>query len=304
MAIVLFETVAREWFARWRQECVEHYAAESWRRFEREILPVLGHVPIRRVTAPMILRMLRRMESRGVRVPARKARSHVSQIMRYGIACGYVDRDPARDLAYALSPHRSEPRAALLDQRAIGGLMRDISLYPWRQRCHAMTLAVLLFVRSGELAQAEWTEISWDDALWRIPAAKMKMRRPHDVPLARQALDALRAQRRISGQCRWVFPSRRDKNRHEQGRCLTSCLRRMGYAPGELTAHGFRAMAATTLSEMGWPSEVIERQLAHADRNRVRAAYQRSELLEERRRMMQAWADWLDLRHAWAILGR
>lgn len=146
--------------------------------------------------------------------------------------------------------------------------------------------------------------MEWDTSTWRIPPAKMKMKRPHNVPLSRQALDTLRALQSVTGKNRWLFPSRWDKNRHESGQVLNLALRRMGYGPEMMTAHGFRAMAATTLSEQGWPSEVIERQLAHVDKNAVRAAYQRSDLLPERRRMMQAWADYLDMRQAWAILGR
>ena len=133
---------------------------------------------------------------------------------------------------------------------------------------------------------------------------KMKMRRPHNVPLPRQALDVLRELRGVTGDGLWLFPSRWDKSRHEGGNVLTYALRRMGYGPEVMTGHGFRAMAATTLAEQGWPSEVIERQLAHVDRNAVRAAYQRSDLLTERRKMLQAWADYLDLRCAQAILGR
>ena len=151
---------------------------------------------------------------------------------------------------------------------------------------------------------AEWTEIVWVGSLWRIPPAKMKMKRPHLVPLSRQALDVLRDLRVVTGAGRWLFPSRWDKNRHEGGTVLNLALRRMGYNGKTMTAHGFRAMAATTLSEQGWPSEVIERQLAHVDKNQVRAAYQRSELLPERHKMMQAWADYLDMRCAWAILGK
>jgi integrase len=130
------------------------------------------------------------------------------------------------------------------------------------------------------------------------------MKRPHIVPLSRQAQDALRALQAVSGENRWLFPSRWNKSRHEKGMVLNTALRRMGYGREAMTAHGFRAMAATTLSEQSWASEVIERQLAHVDKNRVRAAYQRSELLAERRKMMQAWADFLDMRCAWAILGK
>ena len=164
--------------------------------------------------------------------------------------------------------------------------------------------AALTFVRPGELCRAEWSEIETDSLIWRIPAEKMKTKRPHIVPLSRQAQEVLHNLRVLTGKGQWLFPSRWDNTRPMGGNVLNTALRRIGYAPEVMTAHGFRAMAATILSEQGWPSEAIERQLAHVDKNQVRAAYQRSELLPERRKMIQAWADYLDLRCAYAILGR
>lgn len=299
----LFSEVARDWWERYMLNGSVKYAEESWRRLEREVLPRLGDKPLKKITAPMILAILRRIEGRGAVVAARKVKSHVSQIMRYGIACGHIYSNPARDLGWALSPHKHTPRAAITEPRQIGLLMRDIDAYKAKKRRCSLLLAALAFVRPGELCRAEWSEIEWDAAIWRIPALKMKMKRPHIVPLSRQALDVLRELRDLTGQGRWLFPSRWDKSRPETGRVLNTALKRLGYG-AVMTAHGFRAMAATTLSEQGWPSEAIERQLAHVDKNAVRAAYQRSELLAERRKMMQAWADYLDMRCAWAILGR
>lgn len=304
MAQVLFRDVAREWWERYMLRGSLEYAEESWRRLEREVMPKLGDKPLKKITAPMILTLLRRIEKRGTLVTARKVKSHVSQVMRYGIACGHVSNDPARDLGWALTPHKSIPRSAITEPRQIGVLMRDMENVPSKKRRYSLKLAALTIVRPGELCQAEWTEIEWDASIWRIPAAKMKMKRPHIVPLSRQAQDVLRELRAVTGTGRWLFPSRWDKSRHEGGGVLNTALRRMGYGPEVITAHGFRAMAATTLSEQGWPSEAIERQLAHVDKNQVRAAYQRSELLSERRNMMQSWADYLDMRCAWAILGR
>jgi integrase len=304
MAQVLFQDVAREWWERYMLQGNEEYAHESWRRLEREVMPRLGDKTLKKINAPMILTILRRIEKRGTLVAARKVKSHISQIMRYGIACGHIFSNPARDLGWAMTPHKYKPRAALTEPRQIGSLIRDIAAFRSKKRRYALQLAALTFVRPGELCQAEWTEIEMDTAIWRIPADKMKMKRPHIVPLSRQAQDVLRELRAVTGDTRWLFPSRWDKSRHEGGMVLNTALRRIGYGPEVMTAHGFRAMAATTLSEQGWPSETIERQLAHADRNAVRAAYQRSELLHERCRMMQAWADFLDMRHAQAILGR
>lgn len=280
------------------------YAEESWRRLEREVMPILGDKPLKKITAPMILSILREIEQRGTLEVAWKIKSHISQIMRYGIACGIIYSNPVRDLGWALTPKKSKPRAAIMDPRQIGLLMRDIEHYRTKKRKCSLKLAALTFVRPGELCQAEWSEIEWDAAIWRIPASKMKMKRSHNVPLSRQALDVLRELQSVTGNSRWLFPSQWNNSRHEGGMVLNLALRRMGYGQDVMTAHGFRAMAATTLSEQGWPSETIERQLAHVDKNQVRAAYQRSELLAERRKMLQAWADYLDMRCAWAILGK
>ena len=257
-------------------------------------MPKLGAKPLKKIDAPMILNILRLVEKRGTLVTARKIKSHVSQIMRYGIACGYIYSNPARDLGWALTPHKHKPRAALTEPRQIGLLMRDIAAFNSKIRRCALQLAALTFVRLGELCQAEWCEIEMDASVWRIPAIKMKMKRPHVVPLSRQAQDVLRELRSLTGQWQWLFPSRWDKSRPMGGRVLNTALQRISYGREIMTAHGFRAMAATILSEQGWPSEAIERQLAHVDRNQVRAAYQRSELLPERRKMLQAWADYLD----------
>lgn len=304
MADILFQNVAREWWERYMLRGNRDYAEESWRRLEREVMPKLGHRVMKKIDAPMILAILRPIEKRGTLVTAHKIKSHISQIMRYGIACGHILSNPARDLGWALTPHRCKPRAAITEPRQIGLLMRDIEAFRSKKRRCALKLAALTFVRPGELCRAEWSEMEMDAVVWRIPAHKMKMKRPHIVPLSRQAQDVLRELRTLTGSGSWLFPSRWDKTRHEDGRVLNTALRRMGYDSDVMTAHGFRAMAATILSEQGWPSEAIERQLAHVDKNQVRAAYQRSELLTERRKMMQAWADYLDMRCAWAILGR
>lgn len=300
-----FGELLREWWALYLCRGSERYAAESWRRLEREVLPKLGGTPPKKITPPMILDILRRIEARGTLVAARKVRSHISQAMRYGIACGAVDSDPTRDLSYALTPHKSRPRAAITDPRMIGELMVRIERFRPRRRALSLRLAALTFVRPGELASASWADISFEGTCWKIPAEKMKMKRPHQVPLSTQALEAFRELHALTARrSPYCFPRRGDPGRHEGAGCLTHSLRCMGYAPETMTGHGFRAMGATILSEQGWPSETIERQLAHIDHNKVRAAYQRSDLLEERRRMMQAWADWLDLRCARAILGR
>lgn len=304
MTQVLFQSVAREWWERWKLNGDQEYAEESWRRLEREVLPQLGARPVKKIDAPMILAILRRTEERGVLEATRKLKSHISQIMRYGIACGHIYGNPARDLGWALIPKKHKPRAAITEPRQIGLLMRGIENFkPGKRRC-MLKLMALTFVRTGELRRAEWSEVEMDAAVWRIPAEKMKIKRAHVVPLPRQAMDVLRELQALTGGGRWLFPSRWDASKHEGKTVINAALRRMGYASDMMTGHGFRAMAATVLSEQGWPSEAIERQLAHVDRNQVRAAYHRSDLLPERRKMTQWWADFLDQRTAWAILGR
>ena len=304
MKDVLFYDLAREWWERYMLRGSVSYAEESWRRLECEVMPKLAGKSVKRITPPMVLAILRRIEARGTLVAARKIKSHISQIMRYGIACGIVTSDPTRDLGWALTPHQGRPRPALIDPRQIGRLMADIERYRNPQRRASLKLATLFFVRPGELCRAAGSEIDWYSGFWRIPAAKMKMKRPHAVPTCQQSLDVLRDLHKITGNTPWLFPSRWDKSRHEKPCVLNLALRRMGYTGETMVAHGFRAMAATTLSDMGWSSELIERQLAHVDKNQVRAAYQRSELIADRRKMMQAWADFLDLQCAKALLGR
>ena len=296
---ITFKRVATEWFTRWSANRVPDYAKQSWQRLQTVAMPTLGNLSIDKIKPPQILQVLRSIEDHSVAV--RKVKGHISQIMRYGIACGYVMSDPARDIGFALMPHKITPRPAILDQKEIGQLLLKINNMRARQRKCALKLLLLTFVRVGELVTAEWDDFDFDNAIWHIPAEKMKMKKPHDVPLATQTIELIRS---IPQKSNWLFPCKCHLDQHEDPGSCTLALRRMGYSKDELTAHGFRAMAATKLSELNWHSEVIERQLAHSDQNKVRAAYQRSPLLDERRRMMQNWADWLDMRLGMAVLGR
>jgi integrase len=261
-------------------------------------------MPLPDITPPMVLSILRQVESRGTIETAHKLRGHISQVMSYGIACGIAYTNPARDLGRALAPKRSTPRAAIIEPGPVGWLMKDIYAFPRAKVRCALKLAALTFVRPGELRRAEWKGINVDAAEWRLKANEMKMKRPHIVPLSKQALDVLRELAVLTGGGRWLFPSVRDANKPMSGQVLNHALRRMGYAGDVMTGHGFRAMASSLLSEQEWSMDAIERQLAHADRNKVRAAYHRAEHLEERRRMMQAWADYLNVQRALAILGK
>ena len=219
----------------------------------------------------------------------------LGQIFRYAIATGRATSNPVADLAGALPPSKPTHHAAITDPKAVGALMRAIRGYKGEFKTHAaLQLAPLVFVRPGELRAAEWQEFDLDNATWRIPGERMKMKDAHIVPLSTQAVAILRELQAQAGKDRLVFPSIRTKARPMSENTINAALRRLGYTKDEMTGHGFRTMASTLLNEEGWHHDAIERQLAHSERNSVRAAYNRAEHLPERTRMMQAWADYLD----------
>ena len=289
-----FQTVTFEWYARWSIERVPEYAEESLAIIKRYVLPVIGQRELDSIRPMDILAIIRPLEQRGVIITAHKVLGYINQIYRYAITCGYVMTNPARDLSAALRPRHSEHMAAILDPVMVGDMLLRIDNYGYKQRRNSLRLLAHTFVRAGELTSMSWSDIDWENKVWNIPAANMKMKRPHSVPLTRQSLAILREQRELSGDSHWVFPSRWDRTRHENANALTYGLRHIGFKKGEVCAHGFRAMAATLLSEMDWDSNLIERELAHVDNNATRAAYQRSDLMDKRRVMMQAWSDWLE----------
>jgi integrase len=216
-------------------------------------------------------------------------------VFRYSIATGRANRDPSADLRDALKPVRSRHRAAITHPDQVGALLNAIDAFDGTFVVRsALQLGPLVFVRPGELRMAEWSEINLETAEWRIPAERMKMREAHIVPLSKQALTVLRELQPLTGHSRYVFPSIRTITRPMSDGTINAALRRLGYDSDQHVGHGFRAMASTLLNEMGWQPDVIERQLAHVPRNKVRAAYNRAQHLTERRKMMQAWADFLD----------
>ncbi len=257
--------------------------------------PWLGDSTINDIQPKDVLRVLRRVEDRGAAEAGHRIRQHCSAVFRYAVASGYADRDPTQDLRGALLPTKPKHYASITDAKKIGELLRAIDAYKGQlvTRC-ALTLTALTFVRPGELRKAEWAEFDLENAEWRIPAEKMKMDRPHIVPFSEQALDVLKEIQPLTSDGRFVFPGIRSQQRPMSENTVTAALRGMGYTGDEITAHGFRSMASTRLNEMGWNRDAIERQLAHIEGNAVRAAYNYAEHLEERRRMMQAWADYLD----------
>lgn len=290
-----FEVIVREWHQKQLHTWVEGHAEKVIRRFELYIFPWLGHHPIREIEPPDLLAVLRRIESRGTIETAHRALQTTGQVFRYAIATGRCSRDISADLRGALTPSKEIHRAAIVAPREVGALLRACDDYPGTlvAKC-ALRLAPLLFVRPGELRHAEWLEIDMKAMEWRIPSEKMKMREQHIVPLSRQAVSIFLEIQSLTGNGRYVFPSERTKDRPMSNATVLAALRRMGYAKEEMSGHGFRAMASTLLHEQGWPSDVIERQLAHAERNKVKAAYNRASFLSERRKMMQEWADYLD----------
>jgi integrase len=218
-------------------------------------------------------------------------------VFRYAIATGRAERDPSMDLRGALTVPQVNPRSTIVEPKSIGALLRAIDGFDGQPTTSAaMRLAPYVFVRPGELRRAEWKECDLDGAVWSIPAEKMKMRRPHRVPLARQSLAILRELQEITGNGRWLFPSVRTFTRPISENTLNAALRRLGYGSEEMSTHGFRSMATSRLNEMGrWNRDAIERQLAHQEANAVRRAYTHAaEFWTERVQMMQVWADYLD----------
>ena len=295
-----FEAIAREWHAKFSSGWVPSHGDRILRRFEKDLFPWLGQRPVADIRAPDLLSVLRRIESRGAVETAHRAMQNCGQVFRYAIATGRAERDPTGDVRGALPPPKERHHASIIEPKHIGELLRAIDAYAgfFVTKC-ALRLAPLVFVRPGELRRARWPELDLDEAEWRIPADRMKMREPHIVPLSRQAVDILRELEPLTNRVSsvkpnapsFVFPSARSAERPMSENAVLAALRRMGYTKEEMTGHGFRSMASTLLHEQGWNHQVIERQLAHAERN---AVYNFAEHLAERRKMMQAWADYLD----------
>ncbi|HEX6558069.1 MAG TPA: integrase arm-type DNA-binding domain-containing protein [Longimicrobiales bacterium] len=291
-----FEAVAREWFAKYSPQWAEDHASRNIRRLERDVFPWIGSKPLASVTAPDILAVLERIDARGARETAHRARTNIGQVIRFGIATGRTNFDPTVALRGAIPPATERNHAAVTEPDKVGELLRAIDGYSghFPTRC-ALQLAPLFFARPGELRQAEWAEIDLDAAQWNLPAHKMKMRQPHIVPLASQAVAILRALYPLTGNGRYVFPGGRTPKRPMSNNAINAALRRMGFDKDTMTAHGFRAMARTILDEgLGFRPDYIEHQLAHAVRDPNGRAYNRTAHLPERRKMMQAWADYLD----------
>lgn len=290
-----FGAIAAEWMEMQRKKYAPRtYVKSAWLL---GLAADLDAMPIRGITPPVVLAVLRKVEAKGHNETAHRVKVKISQVMRYAIATGRAERDPTPDLRGALAPVVTTSHAAVTDPAAVADLLRALDGYIGQPTTQAaLKLAPLLFLRPGELRGMEWGELDLDgDApTLRIRAERMKMKEAHVVPLSRQAVAILRELQPVTGGGRYVFPSLQSRARCMSENTINTALRRMGYDGQTMTGHGFRAMASTRLNEMGYSVEVIERQLAHAERNKVRAAYNRAQYMAERRRMMQEWAEYLD----------
>lgn len=299
-----FEQVAQEWLETIHEAKVSAGHAERTRiRMEQDLFPWIGRRPIGEIDAPELLACLRRVEARGAIETAHRVKNAAGQVFRYGIAIGKCTRDLAADLRDALAPVQVTHHAAITDPKRVGELLRAIDSY----RGHGVTraalqLAPLVFQRPGELRMAEWAEIDLDASLWTIPSERLKRKKQekasgqaHAVPLASQAVAILRDLHPLTGHGRYVFPGLRTDKRPMSDAAVLAALRRMGFPKDEMTGHGFRAMARTMLAErLGVAEAVIEAQLAHAVPDSLGRAYNRTQFLDQRRTMMQTWADYLD----------
>lgn len=300
-----FEAVAREWHAMRRSAWADSHASKIIERLERDVFPWIGKVPVATLTAPEVLAVARRIEARGAKDTAHRALQNIGQTLRYAIATGRATVDVTNGMSGGLSPVTEHHFAAVLDPDQLGHLLRDLDAYSGAlPTCCALRLAPLVFLRPGELRKAEWAEFDLDTAEWNVPPARRKITKArkndpltpsHLVPLSTQAVAILRDLQPLTGSGRFVFPGTRDHNKPLSDMALLAALRRMGYASGTVTLHGWRATARTILAEtLQYPAHVIEHQLDHRVIDPNGRAYNRTSYLAERRKMMQEWADYLD----------
>jgi integrase len=291
-----FEVVAREWHGKNKPIWTPGHADTTLERLERDVFPWLGPEPVDKIKAPDVLRVLRRVESRGAIETAHRIKTLCGQVFRYAVATGRADSDPAAALKGALPSAKVKHRAAITEPNKFGDLLRAIDGYEgsFVVKC-ALQIQALTFVRPGELRHAEWSEIDLDAGQWDIPAKKMKLRLPHVVPLSSQAVDILKELEPLTGKSRYVFPNGRGFARPLSDNGVLAALRTMGFTKDQMTGHGFRAAARTILDEvLQQRVDLIEHQLAHAVRDPNGRAYNRTAHLTARREMMQTWADYID----------
>ena len=288
-----FETIAREWYEKRKHEWAAPTITKTLGRLDRHVLPKLGPRPVAEINAPEVLAMLRIVEANGTLETARRVMQMCGQIFMYAIATGRAERNPVPDLRGALKTpvvaHRS-----FLNANELPEYLEKLAAYDGGLQTRlALRFLLLTFVRTSELRGAQWNEINWDKAEWRLPAERMKMKELHIVPLSTQSIETLRDLQKHTGNREYLFPNQHNPATFMSENTMLYALYRMGYH-SRATGHGFRSTASTILNEHGFRADVIERQLAHSERNNVRAAYNHAQYLPERRAMMQWWADYLD----------
>ena len=291
-----FEAIAKEWFDTQMQDKSQSHRKRTLANCEKYLYPAFGKAPIKEIKPPMILLALRKIEQRGYIESAKKVRQTASQIFCYAVSNGQVDRDPTTDIKRALQSRKVNHYPTILEPKKIGKLMLAIEHYQGTvEVMTALKLSPLLFVRQGELRHMEWSEIDWAKRIWEIPADKMKMGEPHIVPLSKQALKELQRIKPLNEhRSKYVFPSARGTTRPLSDNAVRVALRSLGYSKEMIVPHGFRAMARTLLDEeLGYRIDYIEQQLAHAVKDPTGRAYNRTKHLEQRKEMMQHWADYL-----------
>ena len=288
-----FEAIANEWLA---QQAFEPITINNARiLFKYHIFPWIGRRPIRGIAPTECLALIRRAEDAGKFDVAKRIRQRISQVARYAITTGRAEVNPAEGLKGAMKAVKATHHPAITDRKELGAFLRAIRAYQGQFVTRiAIQIGLYVFVRPGELRYMEWTELDLDAGEWRIPGPKMKMRVPHIVPLADQVVALLREIQPLTGNGRYVFPSLRSSSRPISENTVNGALRRIGYSKEEVTGHGFRSTASTLLNEMGWNADWVERQLAHSEKDGVRGSYNYAQYLPGRRKMMQAWADFLD----------
>lgn len=291
-----FKNVANEWFASYGPSLTPKHAEKLRGYLDKRLFPIIGDKSVTSIEPQDILEALREPLRRGHIETAHKQLNLCGQVMRYAKRTGRVKYNVAEDLSGALPPVKVKNLAAITDPKEITQLLRDIDTYEGLHIPVHYCLKILpyVFTRPSELRLAEWAEFNFEDALWRIPAKRMKMRRDHAVPLASQVVGLLRELQRYTGDGKFLFPSIRANSAPISDAAPLAALRKMGYLKDKMCLHGFRSMASTRLNEMGYRPDVIEAQLAHKESDAVRLAYNRAEYMDERRRMMQGWANYLD----------
>lgn len=290
-----FEYVCREWLAATAHKTREQTQQKKLRRFELYVFPAIGQTPIDAVKSPDVFAIIKPLISGADKQleTAHRVRAAISAVFAYAIAHGLTDYDPAQPIAAQLPGQKVKHHAAITEPKAVGQLMRDIHAYQGSFVVQtALRLSPLLFQRPGEIRQMQWQDLDFDAKEWRYFVTKTEVQ--HIVPLSRQAIGLLSSIKPLTGLGRYVFPSSRGDGRPMSDGTIRTALKTLGYDKDEMSAHGFRTIASTLLNEQGWQPDAIERQLCHMPKDQVRAAYNRAQYLDERRRMMQAWADYLD----------